>query len=255
MAKYGRVLIILWSLLLASGSDVAAAPRRERAISRSIACPKIIADPASASYRPQRTGRRSSGNYKCYRKASDARRDGFLSQFGAAISSQDYTGWYRITLNLVKDTCTGDGPGSGPVLFLQIRQTEAGVFGEFCPAIGSYSGVRSGSGFVISGEGQLSENPAQSMCDDGKVEEHQYIEMTRVVDPLAAFNVSFKWLHSCSSQSSGDKSCIKEYSGIAFHETHILWPPVSENRHELPVGCGMALQNCADCHPELAARQ
>ena len=229
-------------VLMFSGSAVAAPKSKKRSLA--VACPKVIANKSDGTQRS--TG--SSSQYKCFRNSVDARRDGFFSTTTAR--AYDFTGWYRLTLTLTSSTC-GDSIIGGPTLFLEVKQNSSGVFGQLCPSVGTFSGTRNASRLTVSGIANYSENPAQSLCDDGQVQRHQYLEMSRVVDGDTAFSVLYTQIFSCPSAGSYS-SCSRKYTGIGRHETHQIWPIVSDDLHQLASGCSAALNTCVDCHPELA---
>ena len=155
-------------------------------------------------------------------------------------------------LKITKDSCSGARVGdSGPVLFLQAKQNSAGVFGSFCPNIGDYTGVKSTNGFAISTITEKQEAPNSSVCADGLVVDHQYVELDRVIKNGPAFTVKYKIVRTCKSPEYQGVTCSKEYGGVAFHETHRIWPAVPENYTQLAAGCTAALQTCSSCHAGL----
>ncbi len=212
-----------------------------------VACPSVIADTRTGvvEYNPKR----KTFPYACYASVADAKTSGFDTL--RAAEARDMSGWYRLSLKLTADTCDANPITTGPVLFLQIKQTASGVFGSFCPTAGDFSGMRGGNGFVMSTAREFSEEPSTSVCADGKVKEVQFVQMDRAVQGSAAYSVSLKMVRSCTSPESGAATCIREYSGAAFLETHTIWPKVSENILEMTPNCGDALKTCASCHSSL----
>lgn len=229
--------------------ESAADNRSSKSTKREVPCPSVVADRRDGVF--YRYSKRAGAfPFKCFVDSKSAQRKGFESKTNR--ETYDYTGWYRLSVKLVKDTCNPNTTlGAGPVLFLQVKQNDAGVFGQFCPNLGSFSGIKSGPGIVMSGVESFSEPVSDSMCDDGKLQVHKYVEMTRLIDSNPTFSVTYKQLSNCTSPGSGSVSCVREYVGIAFHETHTIWPGVSDNITELAAGCTTALKRCVNCHPSL----
>lgn len=249
----GLALTCLFGAEAAFCQVARATPVPKKTPNRQIACPPIIADKESATqFKGQAKGNK--GRFACYRTAKDATKDGYSSL--RVAQNKDFTGWYRVNLKSVKDTCGSFLSGIDPVLFLQVRETEAGVFGDFCPSLGQLSGINTPNGFVISAlsESDVAQDvPAaqQTLCAEGKIRTQQVFEFNQVVDGGKAFSVTYSRVRSCSSEASGAATCIVKFEGIGFHETHPIWPPVPENITTLPQGCAVAMTKCADCHEGL----
>ncbi|MBN8548002.1 MAG: hypothetical protein J0M12_01665 [Deltaproteobacteria bacterium] len=232
---------------LMCGPGMVSAQSGSKARRLAVPCPPVIANKNDGIMRS--TGPRgSSGPYYCYRSTAQAKKGGFTSV--ATAKDKDYTGWYRVVLTITKNTCDPNPPAGGPVLFLEVKQNSAGVFGQFCPSIGSFSGIRSGGGLVMSALSNFTQAPQDSMCDDGKVQRHQYLELTKVVDGATGFSAKYTQVESCPTASS-NATCTRQYSGVAFYETHTIWPVVSEDLNQLAPNCNTALTRCVECHPEL----
>ncbi len=223
-------------------------PKPKIVKSREVACPAVIADKSQAVLF-KRSAKATKNRFACYKTAKDAQAEGFKTL--RAAQQGNYSGWFRMRLKLVKDTCSGIPHSDGPALFVQIKQNDSEVFAEFCPTLGKFSGVSAPNGFTVSSLDEGGHLASLSVCGEGNVRDHQFFEFSEVIGGSAAYNVRYSIVRRCLDASAPVESCVREYTGIAFHETHTLWPPVADKIDEMPNGCSMALTRCSICHPEL----
>ena len=246
---FGRSSIGLFcaALTLIVGSlTINSALAEPKVRSRKIECPAVIADKRDGTYQIYNS-KSKKYPFECYGSIRDAKRGGF--QTTQAILGYNFTGWYRLRLKLIKDSCDNLPHQGHQALFLQIKQTNDGLFGDFCPSFGELSGIRAKNRMTISGIEDIQKLTENSMCTDGKVRRHQYVELSRVVDGSAAYVAKLRQIESCTTAGETEKTCSREYSGIGFLETHMIWPKVPEAIGEMPDGCTMALTTCEECHP------
>ncbi len=217
------------------------------ALARAIRCSRVVVDTKSGTYveTPQKKPR-----FVCFTNISDAKRAGFLDP--KVAERINLTGWYQLRLRkMVINTCDVDPSNSGPVLFFQLKDARDGVFGQFCPSFGTYTGFRDAAGFTMSGEELANENPSNSICDDGKIRIQRFVRLTRTGKAAGkpTFSAEYREVISCQSESSGASVCQREYAGTAHPETHSIWPAVPANILQLTAGCSQALTTCETCHP------
>lgn len=237
--------IITVLVIVCTPREGAARPAK---VDRSIPCPGAIGDSRDGSLF---SGRSSNSPFLCFRKASDGSKSGFVST--AKTSVTDFSGWYRLSLSVGKDTCEHESQGSaGPVLFLQLKQSTDVIYADLCPSNGTLTGTRAAATINIANEKSLNELPQVSFCENGEVKRSQHLQMSRAVVGAGAFTVNYTVIDSCPGGSSAGRTCVREYRGTAFHETHKIWPAVADSFTGLLDGCRAALHTCVDCHPELA---
>jgi hypothetical protein len=217
--------------------------------SKAIPCPPIIGDKSAGIYSAT-AGRKSGSQFQCFRSAKDARATGYIET--RSLGKIDFTGWYRISFRkLTKNTCGFSKGAASSTLFLQVRESDSALFGEFCPSIGFFAGSQTADGVVLAHSATESKIANLGLCTTEPVEHQEILELKRMINDDPLFSATFRSTYRCVSPGEGSKSCIIELSGIAFPETHKLWPPVSANITELHGGCSVALTRCADCHPGL----
>lgn len=230
-------LAILAVFALSASSPLYAADKKKI---RSIPCPKVIADKKTGQFGS------NTSRYTCFNDTSTAKKAGFVTT--KAFALKNLSGWYRLKLGKsIKDTCSHTNIGAG-TLFLQVRDNSDGVFGEFCPQIGRYSGTRTEGGFLLSGTEILDSTSDAAICGGGAVERYETVELSKVVNDTPFFTANYSVIFRCLNTQAAGSACTKQYTGVAFYETHPIWPPAAEDISTFPMGCGQALTKCVDCH-------
>src|SRR5437868_1519934 len=84
---------------------------------RTIPCPQVIGDKREAVMHDTRL--RTGQPFQCFRNQSDARSAGY--QTTKVASRYNYTGWYRMRVKAIKDTCSVVPVLGNLVLFLQMK--------------------------------------------------------------------------------------------------------------------------------------
>src|SRR5262245_57534751 len=95
MLAVGAALVILPSIAVAEKGEKERKPV-------TVTCPPVIADRQEGVYYSTK-GRKGSSRFECYDSRKEARKGGFT---GIKSLSRGFTGWYRTSLNVVKDTCS-----------------------------------------------------------------------------------------------------------------------------------------------------
>lgn len=241
--------VILCVCMSASAQSSSKNKRAQKKIkSKQISCPPIIGDRSDAT-QTKVSSNPARSRFVCYRNTKDAKKEGFRTAKIAA--SENFTGWYRMRLKISKDTCSPQ-LFSGPVLFMQVRHDPAGVFGEFCPTIGAFSGVSKPNGFEMSATEDANIIFNGGFCGGKNIRSHQHLEFSRVVQDGAAFSVKLTKVYRCAGQDGGTESCMREFNGVAFAETDPIWPPVSDTISQVQNVCNTAMTTaCVHCHAEL----
>lgn len=215
---------------------------------KTIPCPPIIGERETGRFATTQVPTNKSP-YQCFRNRNDAKKSGYASQ---KISvNKDLSGWFRIRLTKVRDRCNDTVSDTGPVLFLQVNQKDKGIFTDFCPSLGQMTGVRAGSGFTASRTATITESDSPLSCSDNLIEKTQQLTLSPVVEPGAAFNAVYEIIRRCVTGDEATKSCTIQYSGVAFYETHEIWPDVDPNINMIRASCQTALHSCVECHPNL----
>lgn len=218
---------------------------QRRASLKQIECPAVIADAEEGTF--NFVGGRKKGKYRCFAKQRDAKKAGFKTK--AEVESYDFTGWYRLKLSkVIRDTCSATPAIGGGTFFLQLRQSESGVAGQFCPSIGVYTGYRAGNGFVLSTSEEFDSIGGIDFCGDAEVKKQQFVELQQIVKGSPSFLANYRTHYRCLAGEFSGTTCIREFSGIAFLETHTIWPPVADNIDQQESLCEIASTRCRECH-------
>lgn len=240
--KQTSFIIGLCTLVLScmTSNESFAAPKS----ARTIPCPRVIGDKREAVLHDTRL--RTGQPFQCFRNQKDAHKAGYQTE--KAASSYNYTGWYRLRIKQIKDTCSGIPVSGNLALFLQVKENANGIFANFCPSTVDLQGSRSGYGLSASGTELTTVLPVTSICPDGNVSQTRQVTLTQALSGSTGFTATYKVIQICMSPAYEGKTCSREYSGIAFHETHTIWPSVSDNVLALQSACSVATQRCVECH-------
>ena len=250
--KFKLVFTALASILFIANSSVSAQSRRTAKATptpkvRTIPCPPIVADKGSGKFQSSRS---KNSPVQCFASDKDAKIAGFMS--AKALQKIKVEGWYRISVKRTKDSCGGISGPDGPVFFVQVVEQNGAVYTDFCPSTGRHSGVKTEGGFsTVHTEVVRSSTNALS-CSDGMVERTEHLELNRALDGSPGFTARLVIVQRCPGEIEGVLSCNTEYTGVAFSETHPIWPPVAHNASLTTGACQQALQTCANCHENLA---
>ena len=213
-----------------------------------LACPPIVADTQSGEFQ-KTTSAGKNRRYECFKSSTQAKKKGYLSL--NSLNSKDFTGWWRLRLKSVNDSCAVTPNGVGPALFIQIIQTGSAVFADFCPSLGRETGVRNDNGISTQRTEIVKEYENPLGCADGLVEVSENLELARVVDGSMLYSARFVTVRRCPGTDEGARSCASDFIGEAFPETHKIWPVVDPNASTMKNGCSVALTRCVECHENL----
>ena len=111
--------------------------------------------------------------------------------------------------------------------------------------------MRTASGLSTAHTDLIHEISSPLACADGMVERSEHLELSRAVDGGSGFNARMVVVQRCPGINEGMLSCTTEYTGIAFHETHTIWPDHAVNASAMEYSCGEALKTCSECHDNL----
>ncbi|MBN8548697.1 MAG: hypothetical protein J0M12_05240 [Deltaproteobacteria bacterium] len=217
-------------------------PYAASAAPRSVPCPEVIGDKDSQLFFPGRY-------FRCYQSKRDARRSGFISP--QTLGTRDFTGWWRFGLKPVKNTCPNTPIAAGQTtVFLQIKQTEAGLFAGMCPGEPKFVGksLLNEGGFSLATSETLRNDPD---CGGGDAHLQYSFEALRLSsDTNSAGAARLARVKSCASPEHGTFSCTTEWVGSGGREKpdHRFWPIVSENVNSFGETCAEALTLCSGCH-------
>lgn len=236
-------LLLFITVMLLPELKTGAQPR-----SKAIACPPIIGDKTSGSFKKTKKNGR---DYECFRSEADAKMDGYLTP--RSLNKFNYSGWWRLKINKVDDSCGKFGPKTDLVLFLQLSQHGDAIFGDFCPGLGLLTGIKNNSSISIFRAEMAIEARGALACADGKVEVTKRLQMDRILQDSPSYVVQLSDIRRCSDISQGALTCTTTLSGIAFPETHEIWPSVEKNTSLLQSACSVALDRCSECHDNLSA--
>ncbi len=235
-------------LLLLLGLLHGALLRAEAKAGSAGSCPTVIADRATGQF--ERTNRKDKpSRYECFPNAAKAKKKGYLNL--KSLQEKDFTGWWRLSLKSVKDSCGDSHKGVGPALFVQVIQSESAVFADFCPSLGRQSGVRNDSGVITQRTEVLKELDNPLGCTDNLVEVSEQMTLSRIVEGSQFYSARFVTVRRCPNLEEGGRSCVTEYEGVGFAETHTIWPQVDLNASTMKNGCSLALTRCVECHENL----
>lgn len=215
-------------------------------VARTISCAPYIGDKREAVVHDSR----AKPPFQCFRTLTDALKAGYQTKKTAKL--HDYTSWYRLNLSKKKDTCSSFPTFGGKLtLFLQIKENSDGAFASFCPTSMDLKGSRTGFGLTVAGTTNQTVDVDSTICPDGKIAATKQVELTQSLEGATMFSVTYKVVHVCQTASYRGITCSQEFSGIAFPETHIMWPAVPNNIMDLDLGCAEASKRCVGCHPNL----
>lgn len=247
MRKAGNylTLLIFLTVLFVGNSEGQSAPKGQ------MVCPNVVANTKSKQFKNLKKDKTA----LCFRTANDAKKAGYKNENNNSDElvqgTFDFTGWYRLKLGkTVQDTCGSFFPIGLGALFLQITQNGLMVNGSFCPDIGSFSGYRKDSKVMLSAYVNTTSRPSFFVCN-GIVSRREFVTVEEVIPGGGAFNSSYTIITQCTEGTRITNSCIQEFSGVAFAETHEFWPEVSYDQNYLAKGCAEAQKSCSKCHSEL----
>lgn len=224
-------------------------PELVSAHSKAVVCPPVVAQRSTGEFRTVIPGF-NRAPYECFSNKNDARKAGYRGQ--EVGQQRDLSGWYRIRLTKVRDSCDDTKSLDGPVLFLQVNQKDKAVFADFCPSLGQLVGTRSGSGLLVSRTENVVESNGPLDCSDGQIGRTDQLEFSPIVKGTYTFAGKYSIVRRCLTGEEATKSCTIEYSGVGFFETHPIWPKVDPNINFIKASCKTALHTCVECHPNLA---
>jgi hypothetical protein len=209
-----------------------------------VSCPAVIADRNQSAFFA-RTSNQRAFPYQCFESGRAAKRAGFKKL--ADLSKMSFGGWYRIPFSVYASTCEGTDTSSFTVdRFMLVAQDGSGLFGQICPDNTRYTGAKSADGFVLSRTYLVNEDPAKSVCIDGKLEITELIQFDQV-NEFQVTALNWHRLKRCTNAAS-PYSCAIEYRGKAFREMHEFFPKVPTNINNLAMACESAQANCLKCH-------
>lgn len=215
-------------------------------------CPKIIANGEQGSFYERSSSVKFP--YLCFSNRKDARTLGLVT---AAKIDKDFTGWWRVNGRQKKNSCETELSTGKYTTFLQVLGNQSGVFAELCgPGQFSsggtqrYVGTTNDGGFVVSTNSITADAGTTKLgCSDGQKEVTQSLDIRNIVNGRSNF-ARFTQIERCLTDVSGEKTCSRQWTGEASHETSHSFPPVPANVNQFTTGCSIAVTRCGDCHSE-----
>lgn len=205
-------------------------------------CPTVIADKKNKLYY-------SGKDFSCFDSSQTLKRKGYAR--ARAATRSNYTGWWRMNLNPVEDTCSGISVrGSGRVtFFLQLKQDKEDLFGAVCPSPERYTGQSLGSrGFVVVAKREIQRDDT---CGGTASEMAYSFSAAQLDDKLStAREVTYRAVKTCLDPAFGHVRCHTVWKGDGGREmpNHRFWPTVPENLTQFDATCSDALTRCDGCH-------